>query len=162
MNFDHKITPLSALHTTIVQINSKKKVLVGGCFDILHHGHVIFLQKARSEGDALIVLLESDEFIKSIKKKEPVHTQQQRAEILAALGYVDTIILLPYFSAPDEDYKGIIEEIKPEVIAYTTGDKQARRKKEFAAMVHGTTVEIPYLSSFSSSKLITYAPIFRD
>jgi len=161
MNFEHKIIPLSALDS-LPKTNSKQVVLVGGCFDIFHYGHHVFLQKSRVIGDRLIVLLESDEHIISVKKKQPVHTQQQRSEILASLEYVDLVVLLPYFKNPNEEYRVIVEKIKPQVIAYTTGDLQESRKKEYARMVHGTTYEVPYLSSFSSSQLITYAPIFRD
>lgn len=161
MNFEHKIVPLASLDS-LPKTTEKKVVLAGGCFDIFHYGHHIFLQKARSVGDKLIVLLESDEYIASVKKKQPVHTQKQRSEILAALEYVDLVVLLPYFDNPNENYRVIVEKIKPQIIAYTTGDKQEHRKKEFAQMVHGTTYEVPFLSSFSSSQLITYAPIFGD
>lgn len=161
MNFEHKIVPLSALDS-LPKTNAKKVVLVGGCFDIFHYGHHVFLQKARLAGDRLIVLLESDEYILSVKKKRPVHTQRQRAEILAALEYVDLVVLLPHFKDPNEDYRVIVEQLKPQIIAFTSGDRQERRKKEFAQKVHATTYEVPYLSSFSSSQLITYAPIFRD
>ena len=91
MNFDHKIVSLSSLKDGMPD-KLKKRVLVGGCFDILHFGHATFLQKAREAGDVLIILLESDEFIVQIKKKKPVHIQQQRAEILSALGYVDYVV----------------------------------------------------------------------
>lgn len=161
MNFDHKIIPLSSLDT-LSQRNAKKTVLVGGCFDIMHYGHLSFLQKAKSEGDFLIVLLESDAFIETIKKKKPVHTQKQRAEILAAIGYTDSVVLLPLFQNPNKEYMAIVKQIHPQVIAYTAGDKQEDRKKELAELVSGTTYEIPYLSSFSSSQLITYAHFLRD
>lgn len=161
MNFDHKIIPLSSVNT-LSQRNAQKTVLVGGCFDILHYGHLSFLQKARLAGDFLIVLLESDEFIKTVKKKKPVHTQKQRAEILASIGYTDSIVLLPILKSPDTDYMAIVKQIHPQIIAYTEGDKQEQRKKELAKLVSGTTYEIPYLSSFSSSQLITYAHFLRD
>lgn len=161
MNFDHKIIPLSSLNT-LSERNAKKTVLVGGCFDILHYGHLSFLQKAKEAGDFLIVLLESDAFIETIKKKKPVHTQKQRAEILASIGYTDSIVLLPVLKSPDKDYLAIVKQIHPQVIAYTVGDRQEGRKKELAKLVSGTTYEIPYLSSFSSSQLITYAHFLRD
>ena len=72
----------------------KKTVLVGGCFDILHYGHVRFLSQAKAKGEVLMVALESDEFIRRIKKKKPIHTQEQRAEILAHLDLVDMIIFI--------------------------------------------------------------------
>lgn len=161
MNFDHKILPLTSLES-IKRNNAKKIVLAGGCFDILHYGHVSFMQKARSAGDIFILLLESDEFIMKIKKKKPVHTQKQRAEILAALEYVNYVVLLPLLSNPDKDYEKIVKEINPSIIAYTSPDSKEEQKKKFAHEVHAEILEIPYLSSFSSSQLITYAPIFRD
>ena len=65
----------------IATINSIKEpiVLVGGCFDILHFGHLMFLKNAKEEGKVLVVLLESDEFIKKFKHREPVHKQNERA-----------------------------------------------------------------------------------
>ena len=161
MNFDHKIVSLSSLRNIKID-KTKKIVLAGGCFDILHYGHVTFLQKARSAGDMLVLLLESDEFITQVKKKQPVHTQQQRAEILAALQYVDYVVLLPLLNNPDKDYENIVKEISPSIIAFTSSDSKESQKKKFAQEVRAETLIIPYLSSFSSSSLITYAPIFRD
>ena len=161
MDFHQKIVPLSRVKE--IKFDKKKKtVLAGGCFDILHYGHLYFIQKARLAGDALILLLESDAFIQTKKKKKPVHTQQQRAELLAALGYVDYVVLLPLLKNPDDDYERIINQIHPSIIAYTTGDSQENQKKSLAQKVHADIVLVPYLESFSSSQLITYAPIFRD
>ena len=74
-------------------MGGKKTVLVGGCFDILHYGHLRFLSQAKEKGEMLIVALESDTFIRKIKNKKPIHTQEQRAEILAHLNLVDMIIV---------------------------------------------------------------------
>jgi len=156
MDFHQKIVPLSRMKETLFD-KKKKTVLAGGCFDILHYGHLYFIQKARLAGDALILLL-----IQTIKKKKPVHTQQQRAELLAALGYVDYVVLLPLLKKPDEEYERIVRQINPSIIAYTIGDIQEDHKKKFAQKVHADILLIPYLESFSSSSLITYAPIFRD
>ncbi len=161
MNFDHKILSLSSLKSGKID-KTKKIVLVGGCFDILHYGHLKFLQKSRDAGDVLMLLLESDEFILKVKKKKPVHTQAQRAEILAALGYVDYVILLPLLKNPDSDYEGIVKDIHPSVIALTEGDSKLAQKQKFARSINAELLSIPFLSSFSSSQLITYAPIFRD
>jgi len=161
MNFDHKIVSLSSLKKNPID-KTKKIVLAGGCFDILHYGHIVFLQQARKAGDCLMLLLESDEFITAVKMKKPVHTQQQRAEMIAALGYVDYVVLLPYLKNPDNDYKDIVQDIHPTVIALTQGDSRESQKEKFADLVRAQVVIIPYLSSFSSSQLITYAPIFRD
>lgn len=161
MNFNHKIVSLSSLKTISID-KTKKVVLAGGCFDILHYGHVAFMQTARVAGDVLILLLESDEFITQVKNKKPVHSQQQRAEILSALGYVDYVVLLPLLDNPNVDYAEIVKNIHPSVIAYTEGDSKEDQKKKFAQSIQAKTLAIPYLKTLSSSQLITYAPIFRD
>lgn len=161
MNFDHKIVQLPFLQS--IQTNKKKRlVLAGGCFDILHYGHIQFIRQARTAGDALVLLLESDDFIERIKKKKPVHTQQQRAEILASIGYVDFVVKIPILKNPDREYKQIVADIGPYIIALSEGDRMADKKQTLAQSVGAGIITIPYLSSFSSSQLITYAPIFRD
>lgn len=99
----------------------KKIVVVGGCFDLLHLGHVVFLEKAKKAGDCLIVLLESDKKVKLLKGYDrPLHTQQERAKVLAALTVVDYVVLLPFFET-EKDYDEIIGLIKPDSIALTRG-----------------------------------------
>ena len=96
-----------------------KVVLVGGCFDILHYGHISFLEKAKSLGDCLIVALESDENVKKLKGPgRPIHTQKQRAGMLKELKCVDEVILLP----PIPDYERLVQKIEPDIIAITQGD----------------------------------------
>ena len=96
---------------------NKKTVLVGGCFDLIHFGHLKFLEKAKEQGDFLIVALESDEFIKKYKKKLPVHRQLERAEILSNLNMIDLIILLPLFET-NNDY---FDLVKKNFSAYNCG-----------------------------------------
>lgn len=99
----------------------KKIVLVGGCFDILHPGHVVFLEKAKKAGDKLVVLLESDEKVKKLKGvKRPVHNQKERAKVLLALKSVDKVVNLPNTS-DEKDYLKILLKIKPDIIALTKG-----------------------------------------
>ncbi|MDO9028315.1 MAG: adenylyltransferase/cytidyltransferase family protein, partial [Candidatus Roizmanbacteria bacterium] len=102
---------------------NKKTVLVGGCFDLIHFGHLKFLEKAKEQGNFLIVALESDEFIKKHKKKLPIHRQSERAEILANLNMVDMILLLPLFVS-GKDYFDLVKLISPQVVAVTSGDPQ--------------------------------------
>ena len=62
---------------------SKKVVLVGGCFDVLHYGHIHFLSSAKNHGDQVVVALESDENVKTRKgSTRPIHTQAQRKAML--------------------------------------------------------------------------------
>ncbi len=98
--------PASKLDKFIKYLQNKREkvVLAGGCFDVLHPGHVIFLQKAKKEGDILVVLLESDEKVKRLKGDgRPIHTQEKRAENLSALKVVDFVVLLPFMKENSED-----------------------------------------------------------
>ncbi|NMB84573.1 adenylyltransferase/cytidyltransferase family protein [Candidatus Roizmanbacteria bacterium] len=142
--------------------SKKKTVLVGGCFDIFHYGHWFFLKKAKTRGDFLIVVLESDGFIENKKKKIPVHTQEQRAKILSALTIVDLVVKIPYFSC-DRDYAELVRNVKPRVIAVTEGDNQINLKKRQAQEI-GAEISVvsPFLKKFSGSKIIKYAPFFSD
>ncbi len=131
-----------------------KKVLVGGCFDLLHFGHFTFLKKAAAAGDKLIIALEPDEFIKKKKKRKPIHNQQQRAEILKSLRFVDEVILLPFFKK-DDDYFQLIEKIRPDIVAVTAGDPHIKNKIEQAKKI-GATVKVvtPLLKGYSTNEII--------
>jgi FAD synthetase len=131
----------------------KKIVLVGGCFDLIHYGHLKFLEKAREQGNFLIVALESNEFIKKHKRKLPVHNQSERAEILANLNMVDMIILLPLFKN-DNDYFNLVKQISPSIIAVTIGDQQLENKKKQAREVGGEVKEVVTdLKNFSTRNI---------
>ncbi len=134
----------------------KTIVLVGGCFDILHIGHILFLEKAKHLGDVLFVLLESDETIKNSKgNNRPIHTQEDRAYVLAALTTIDYVILLPKLKN-DLDYDNLLSLLKPTIIATTQGDPKRRHKERQARLLHSTVVDvIQRISNTSTSKLAT-------
>ena len=140
----------------------QKRVLVGGCFDILHFGHVVFLDNAKKAGTQLFVALESDEFIRVRKKREPVHTQKERAFILQSLQAVDEVVLLPPFSVY-EDYLELVKKIKPDIIAMTENDPQIENKKKQAKEVGAKVIVVTkQLQSLSSSSIHSYAPFSGD
>ncbi len=102
---------------------SKKIVFTNGCFDILHLGHIDYLSKAAEFGDVLIVGLNSDDSVRTIKGiNRPVNDENSRAMILASLSFVSAVILFdedtPYnlikFIQPDVLIKG--SDYKPEDI----------------------------------------------
>lgn len=145
-------------HTDIKEfkktLEGKKIVLVGGCFDLIHYGHFTFLQNAKKEGDFLVVALESDEFIHKDKNRKPVHNQKQRAEILAALEPVDAILQLPLFES-DNDYRNLVIDIAPQIIAITEGDKHLENKKKHAQEVKATVkVVSSLLPEFSTTQIL--------
>ena len=134
----------------------KEKIdLVGGCFDILHVGHIRFLQKARALGDKLIILLESDKRIKEMKgEARPINSQKDRAEVLTALEDVDSVILLPSVMS-NNDYDEIVKQIKPTFIATTKGDSNVEYKKRAATLVNAKVKFVtPKIGDYSTSKTI--------
>lgn len=110
-------------------------VLVGGCFDLLHLGHIKFLNAAKKQADLLMVMLESDTRVAKLKGQgRPINPQIIRAKMLAALAMVDYVVILPQYGS-DQDYDQLIEKIKPDIIATTKPDPQIVHKKRVASLV---------------------------
>ena len=119
------------------ELRKQKKsiVLAGGVFDILHLGHILFLEKAKKHGDFLFVLLESDQNAKRKKgHNRPIHNQNDRAFILSFLQTVDYVVNLPEMTN-DQQYDKLIAQLKPTVIAATEGDKNNMHKKRQAKII---------------------------
>lgn len=136
-------------------MSHKRIVLVGGCFDLLHWGHLTFLKKAKTKGEILVVALESDDFIRLKKKRQPVHTQDQRAKILSSLTFVDRVIKLPLMKN-NEDYFKLVKRVKPSVIAVSSRDTQLPNKKMQAKSVGAKLVVVsPVIPGFSTSRIIS-------
>ena len=111
----------------------RRVVATNGCFDLLHVGHVRFLQEARSLGDSLVVGLNGDVSVRALKGAgRPVNPEADRAEVLAALGCVDVVVVFPETKAthflgvaqPDVYVKG--GDYRPEDLDV---DEQAEVKK---------------------------------
>ncbi|MBI5614278.1 adenylyltransferase/cytidyltransferase family protein [Candidatus Gottesmanbacteria bacterium] len=131
----------------------EKIVLVGGCFDVLHYGHIQFLITAKNHGDRLIVALESDENVKTRKgNNRPIHTQAQRKAMLLALSCVDEVIELPTMDT-DQKYFNLVTTIKPSVIAITEGDPYKEKKSSQAASIGASVIEIPKIHTPSTTQL---------
>lgn len=133
----------------------RKIVLAGGCFDLLHQGHLMFLQKAKEQGDLLIVLLESDQSIKQWKgDNRPINNQKQRAEALAKLPFVDLVVYLPHFTA-NAEYDNLVLSIKPAIIATTAGDPYRAHKERQAKHIGAKVIDvIERLPEFSTTKVL--------
>ncbi len=97
------------------QKNGKTFVATNGCFDILHVGHVRYLQKTKSLADFSVVMLNSDKSVKLIKgESRPINNESDRAEILTALSCVDYVVLFE-----EKSPASLLENIKPDI--YTKG-----------------------------------------
>ncbi len=138
--------------------SNRSSVLIGGCFDIIHIGHIRFLKAAKEHGDQLIVALESDEFIKQRKHREPFHAQTERAEILSSIEDVDQIILLPLMNG-ENDYDMLVEQVHPNILAITEGDPQESNKRKMAEK-HGAQLIVvsTHIPNKSSSLILDTKP----
>lgn len=96
---------------TRLKEGGKKIVFTNGCFDIIHVGHVRYLSQARELGDILVVGLNADASVSSIKPGRPVTPEAQRAEVLAALSMVDYVVLF----SEDTPYE-LIRAVQPDVL----------------------------------------------
>ena len=138
------------------KLRDRKKsiVLVGGCFDILHLGHIKFLKNSKNLGDMLFVLLENDESVKKLKGKDrPVNNQIERAQILSSLSIVDYVILLPQMKT-DRDYDKLITQIKPAFIGATQDDPNISHKIRQAKMIDAKVkIVTKRIKSKSTTKL---------
>jgi rfaE bifunctional protein nucleotidyltransferase chain/domain len=121
----------------------KQITLAGGCFDLLHIGHIYFFGEAKKSGDILMVLIESDEKVRQLKgDHRPVHTQKERAELVAAIRDVDYVVLLPMMNDHDA-YDSLVVELKPAIIATTVPDIHLSHKKRQADMVGARLYGVP-------------------
>jgi rfaE bifunctional protein nucleotidyltransferase chain/domain len=129
----------------------RRVVFTNGCFDILHRGHVTYLEQARRLGDCLVVGLNSDASVRSIKGPErPMNDEQSRARVLAALGCVDHVVLF----GEDTPHR-LITELLPDVLV-KGGDwpveKIVGAPEVLAA--GGVVSSIPLVENFSTTTLI--------
>lgn len=150
-----KVLTISQLDILSGLTKGKRTVLVGGCFDVLHRGHTIFLEKAKKEGDFLLVLLESDQKIKVLKGDvRPIHTQVDRAKVLSGIKFVDFIVLLPYIETEIE-YDEIVKKIKPAIIAATKGIDDLHHKRVAGLIGAKFKYVTKIVGDYSSTKIIT-------
>jgi rfaE bifunctional protein nucleotidyltransferase chain/domain len=130
---------------------SKKIVFTNGCFDILHLGHVHYLSAAKDLGDILVIGLNSDDSVKRLKgENRPMNTQYARALLLAALQFVDFVIIF------DEDTPlNLIQQITPHVLVKGGDYKIEDVVGADWVMAHGGKVEIvDFVEGYSSTNLI--------
>jgi len=102
VNFRDKVLSLDALPAwrSALRVQGKRLVVTNGCFDILHAGHVTYLDAARQQGDALLVGLNNDASVRQLKgEKRPINSEDDRAAVLAALQAVDAVCIFPELRA---------------------------------------------------------------
>jgi rfaE bifunctional protein nucleotidyltransferase chain/domain len=134
-------------------------VATGGCFDLLHTGHIRLLRQARELGDALIVLVNSDASVRALKGSgRPVMRDADRARVLAALACVDAVAVFDGLT-PER----MLEDLRPDIWV-KGGDYVAADLPEADVVYrHGGEVMIlPTVAGYSSSRLIAAATSGRE
>ena len=150
---EHKILNLDQLliQTTKWKADKKQIVFTNGCFDIIHLGHVDYLEKARHKGDVLVVGLNSDGSVRRIKGAErPVFDEHTRSRLLAAMAFVDAVIIFE-----DETPYQLIKTIKPDILI--KGKDYSISNIVGADLVlnnGGKVLTIDLVEGYSSSKII--------
>lgn len=133
------------------ELNKETVVFTNGCFDILHLGHVDYLEKAKEKGSKLILGLNSDSSVKKLKgENRPINSEMARARILAALEFIDLIII---FS--EETPLNLIVQLKPNVLV-KGGDYSLENivgAKEVLAM-GGKVETIEFVENYSTTNII--------
>ncbi|RMD66613.1 D-glycero-beta-D-manno-heptose 1-phosphate adenylyltransferase [Candidatus Pacearchaeota archaeon] len=146
------LNELKAISSTLKR-GGKKLVWTNGCFDIIHSGHITYLRNARKQGDVLLVGINSDESVRKLKgPQRPILAQEERAEIIAALEFVDYVLIFSETTA-----EKCISELKPDVYVkggdYTTETINQEEKKLVES--YGGRVEIVRgVEGKSSSKVL--------
>jgi len=129
----------------------QKLVFTNGCFDILHAGHVSYLKKARSFGDFLVVGLNSDSSIRTIKgASRPVNPQNERATVLASLSFVDFVVIFNE-STPEK----LIHELEPDILVKGADWPENQIVgANFVKSLGGRIERIPFEKDTSTTKII--------
>lgn len=129
----------------------KKIVFTNGCFDLLHAGHVRYLNKAKQYGDLLVVALNTDASVRRLKgDTRPLVPQRERAEVLGGLAAVDYITFFD-----EETPAAIISELKPQILAKGADYKiKDIVGNDFMKKNNGRVVRIPLAKGQSTSNII--------
>jgi D-beta-D-heptose 7-phosphate kinase/D-beta-D-heptose 1-phosphate adenosyltransferase len=142
------------------QARGLKVVFTNGCFDLLHPGHVAYLEEARSLGDALVVAVNTDASLRRLGKGglRPVNPEADRARVLAALAAVDRVVLF------DEDTPlEILTELQPDILV-KGGDYQLHEVvgREVVLARGGQVRLLPFRPGYSTSLLVERIRTFSD
>ena len=154
LNFQDKIFTLETLATWRDNLRNigKKLAATNGCFDILHAGHVNYLQAARNEADALIVGINSDRSVRELKgPNRPIHTENDRAAIIAAIESVDGVFIFDELRATR-----FLELTQPDVYVkggdYTV-DELPEEERQTIAKLGGSIKVLGLIPGKSSSEI---------
>lgn len=150
---NNKIYSLAELEKQVKEWSkeNKKIVFTNGCFDIIHQGHIDYLAKARDLGDKLIIGLNTDLSVSSIKgPTRPIQDEKSRAIILASMQFVDAIV---YFSDPTP-YE-LIKTLQPDILVKGTDYKpEDIVGYDIVKAKGGEIITLTYLEGYSTTNII--------
>ena len=131
----------------------KRIVATNGCFDLLHFGHVSYLQRAKKLGDYLVIGLNGDASVRQLKGlHRPLVPQKQRAAVLAALGCVDAVVIFPQMRA-----HRFLASVRPDIYV-KGGDYRPEtfdpRERAVLTTVGSRIRIVPFVKGFSTTGLI--------
>ncbi len=139
-NYTQKILSREALRKQASEWRAagERIVLTNGCFDVLHVGHIRYLHGAKELGGRVVVAVNSDASVRTIKgANRPVMPEQERAELIAALADVDAVVIFP-----EPDVRALIRELHPEIQAKGTDYTEDNVPERDEVMAHGGRVAI--------------------
>jgi rfaE bifunctional protein nucleotidyltransferase chain/domain len=147
-----KILTREQLPATLAEwrAQGRKVVFTNGCFDLLHLGHVDYLEQARQLGDALVVGLNTDASVSCLKPGRPIQDEAARARILASLAFVDAVVL---FGEPTP--LALIDLVQPDVLV--KGDDYSIDGivgHELVLNRGGQVLTVPLVPGYSTSRII--------
>jgi len=153
VNSRNKIVGLKKLKGIIQRLRRKGQTIAftNGCFDLLHIGHVSYLEAAKGNKRVLIIGMNSDASVRKIKGKDrPIVSQQERSRVLASLGCVDYVTIFN-----DETPLNVIKTLRPDVLIKGADWKTKEVVGAREVVATGGKVEfIKYLDNFSTTNLI--------
>ncbi|MBN2333210.1 MAG: D-glycero-beta-D-manno-heptose 1-phosphate adenylyltransferase [Deltaproteobacteria bacterium] len=138
-------------HLDRLRHEGKKVVFTNGCFDLLHPGHVTYLEQARGLGDLLVVAINSDQSVRRLKgNSRPILNQQVRSIMLAALRSVDFVTIFD-----DSDPLRLITLLEPDILV-KGGDWPVEEivGHQLVASRGGQVYSLPFVGSYSTSSII--------
>lgn len=156
MNSNKKIVTRKALKRIVSRLRRKRTIIAftNGCFDLLHRGHVSYLEKAKGKGRVLVIGVNSDSSVRTIKgQKRPIIREGDRAAVLAALACVDYIVI---FDEPTP--LSLIKEIQPDILVKGADWKDKDVIGSDVVRGRGGKIElVSYLKGYSTTKIIQSA-----
>jgi rfaE bifunctional protein nucleotidyltransferase chain/domain len=161
-NSAHKITTRKEAARWVRELQDRglRVVFTNGCFDLLHPGHVDYLEEARSLGDALLVAVNTDASVRRLGKgpARPLNPEHDRARVLAALAAVDRVVLF------DEDTPWqILTELQPDVLVKGGDYRETDVVGRDVILARGGAVKVlPFREGYSTTRLLERLRSFED